>query len=203
MAIGNYFGKGSIGVVILLTIIASPPHQKPIKTEMGGTQTLKSVGVVMETNELSQNLTRVPGLKNKLLLPFVYSPTLVTTNVTMLGSTEQTPHPKVDTPPPIHQPQKLRRPGYDDYIACIVTTTVQTVQLRRPSRLASYDDLLTTYDDHLVTTTIQTIQLRRPSRLASYDDQPDCIVTTTIQTGQLRRPSYEDQLDHIVTTTQL
>ena len=27
---GNYFGKGSIGVVILLTIIASPSRQKPI-----------------------------------------------------------------------------------------------------------------------------------------------------------------------------
>ena len=39
------------------TIIASPPHQKPIKIEMGGAQTLKSVGVVLKMNDFSQNLT--------------------------------------------------------------------------------------------------------------------------------------------------
>ena len=182
MTIATILEKVALELSYFLTIIASPPHQKPIKTEMGGAQTLKSVGVVMETNELSQNLTRVPGLKNKLSRPFV-NPTLVTTNVTVLGSTEQTPHPKVDTPTYPSTPK--------------ATTTVQTVQLRRPSRLASYDDLLTT--------TIQTIQLRRPSRLTSYDDQLDHIATTT----QLRRPSrprlhsydasYDDQLDHIVT----
>ena len=68
--------KVALELSYFLTIIASPPHQKPIKTEMGGAQTLKSVGVVMETDELSQNLTRVPGLKNKLLGPFVYPPLL-------------------------------------------------------------------------------------------------------------------------------
>ena len=40
-----------------LTIVASPPYQKPIKTEMGGAWTLKSVGVVLKMNDFSQNLT--------------------------------------------------------------------------------------------------------------------------------------------------
>ena len=66
--------KGALELLHLLTIIASPPQQKPIKTEMGGAYTLKSVGVVPKMTNFLQNLTQVLYLKNKLLGTLVNPP---------------------------------------------------------------------------------------------------------------------------------
>ena len=115
---GNYFIKCSIEVVILSTIIASPPNQKPIKTEMGGAW--KSVRVVLKMNDFSHNLTWVLNLKNKLS-GVSATPHLCNHNCHISGEYGVDPPTHLSTPTPFQTP------------TLVITTVTMLGILGRPS----------------------------------------------------------------------